>query len=415
MSLPIIPVNVVPDSWADYIIPLACAILGGLVTYWGIRHTIKHESALQRHDYIERIRPFIIIDDYIGTNNRPNKDILLLDDSESGKEKTMVYRLRSFVAVNAGDAAFIINYIAINGEKFNCIGVTPIRENECVQIKGYPLSAYIINGDVKSIVLGVSDRQSNQYEYALSFDIDKEQNDNKIFDRIIIVKSIDCGINLADTNKKKRGSDVMKKKSKIKKSIFRSGPIIAAVISIIMLVSVLAADYFNLPTKLGIDTSSLNPDVWSIVLGIIATLLIFLLTYSLIEKHQVRQNENRLETAKVLLNATYCECIASLDMLKKNGDALILVRQYKAANNEGNRYTRFEDEPFENYQAVLQICSEGGLSKELLKEYLLIKQLFQGYVSAFLDAKPDSAIRKFEDSAYPELLNALKQAQKHTS
>ena len=43
------------DVFKDIIIPLVCALFGGLVTFIGIFITIKHENKKSRQEYVDRI------------------------------------------------------------------------------------------------------------------------------------------------------------------------------------------------------------------------------------------------------------------------------------------------------------------------------------------------------------------------
>ena len=55
------------DVFKDIIIPLVCALFGGLVTFIGIFITIKHENKKSRQEYVDRIRPFVVIESALTT------------------------------------------------------------------------------------------------------------------------------------------------------------------------------------------------------------------------------------------------------------------------------------------------------------------------------------------------------------
>lgn len=54
--------------WTGIIIPLISAAIGGGITMWGVIHTIKNESRKKKEEDLERIRPFLVLEDVMVTN-----------------------------------------------------------------------------------------------------------------------------------------------------------------------------------------------------------------------------------------------------------------------------------------------------------------------------------------------------------
>lgn len=193
------------NFWTDAFVPFICAVVGGALALIGVVMMLRHEKAQSKRDYLERIRPFIIIDAYLLTNIdfRTSRDVLIFDDSEQDTEQfSTIYCLNAFLFSNAGEAVCMIDYMRINGKKYDCIYRIPLKPSESAQLIGNPLSLYLSSEGIKSMSIGLSDRMSNQYEYGLSFEtIKKEKTIGKKYDFLIEVKSVDCMNDLLETKK----------------------------------------------------------------------------------------------------------------------------------------------------------------------------------------------------------------------
>ena len=199
------------DVIKDIIIPLVCALFGGLVTFIGIFITIKHENKKSRQDYTDRIRPFIVIESALTTKAdlKQTIDVVVHTNAENEEEKegASVYRFQPFLFTNCGEAVFIVDYLAINNRHYECIHKTPIKPSETAQMRFYPERIIQTDGIVKSIHVGVSDRRSNKYEYELLFEVGNNKADDslkKICKEYITIKSIDCRKNLNKRTSKKK-------------------------------------------------------------------------------------------------------------------------------------------------------------------------------------------------------------------
>ena len=189
--------------WKDIWIPLVCALFSGLVTFLGIFITIKYERKKSRQEYIEKIRPFIVIDSYLTTNADLKQAIDIVvntkAESEEKNEGATVYRLDSFLLTNCGEAVFTVDYLKINNSSYECIYKTSIKPNDNAQIWLKPIPVFQTDIGVKNIRIGVSDRQSNQYEYELLFEITEKKNQDSLSHlckESIIIKSVNCSKNL---------------------------------------------------------------------------------------------------------------------------------------------------------------------------------------------------------------------------
>lgn len=195
--------------WVDIIIPLVSAFIGGGITLWGVFLTIKYESKKSRKEYLEKIRPFFVVENenLKSIDVDSIKKIWVNDDSSKElKEVSTIFHWDSLVLSNVCDNVCMMSYIKINNEQYASFENIPIKSGECCEIKGCPLSSYI-NEKIDNISLGVLDREFNIYEYELKYRINdcKVDNDNlkNYGHKIISFYLIDCGKNLTKRSRRK--------------------------------------------------------------------------------------------------------------------------------------------------------------------------------------------------------------------
>ena len=152
---------------------------------------------------IEKIRPFIVIDSVMTTNADLKKVIDVAVSTEADHEErldgTNIYRLESFLFSNCGEAVFIVDYLRINNTKYRGIYRPCIKPNDFAHLQLIPIPVFQATLNDCSIRIGVSDRQSNHYEYKLFFEISENTYQDSlthICKEKIDVKSVDCSQNL---------------------------------------------------------------------------------------------------------------------------------------------------------------------------------------------------------------------------
>lgn len=197
----------------EIVVPLVAALLGGGLTLSGVLITIIHENRKAKKEYLERIRPYFVVE----SKSKPDickKEFIPLyvtDDSEDDHHNKTIYHWKSLLLTNVSENVCIINYVRIDDKQYNVFEKHPLKAGESCELRGWPLSCYIRDSQIKSISLGILDRQFNQYEYELSFETkatekNKTQNVNKQNDFVFLV--MDCSKNLfcrRNAKKQQRG------------------------------------------------------------------------------------------------------------------------------------------------------------------------------------------------------------------
>ena len=114
----------------DIIIPILSAFIGGGLTLVGVIITIVYERKKSAKMYVEKIRPFFVLESSFRTNIDFNtiKNIFVFGDCEqelSYGYKT--YRWHEFVMTNVSDYVCLFDFIKINNEIYKSSEIIPIK------------------------------------------------------------------------------------------------------------------------------------------------------------------------------------------------------------------------------------------------------------------------------------------------
>ena len=161
-----------------------------------------HGNKKAKEDYLERIRPYLAVESVqdIVKKEKEFISVFMVDDSEEESEINTVYHWNSLVLSNVSESVCIINYAKINGRRYDVYERNPLKTGEVCEIRGYPLSYYLCDSKIENISIGVLDRQFNQYEYKVSFEITDYEEKQKRFpnreEKNIVFRIMDCSNNL---------------------------------------------------------------------------------------------------------------------------------------------------------------------------------------------------------------------------
>ena len=156
-------------------------------------------------------------------------------------------------------------------------------------------------------------------------------------------------------------------------------------------------DVFNIPSRIGI--TSVNIDAQVGLINTIITIALFTAAYVLIDRWEAKKNNNKQEIAKKLLEVTYIRCKKYLD------PQLINVLTFAAGVLKNQE--RYEDNPFENNEQIVQLAMDGIITVEWFKDYLSIKSLFETYINAYQAFKDDEEMREVLDNLRSALLQEI--------
>lgn len=162
----------------DIIIPLLSSIIGGLIALYASLKTTKLSNIRAQREYIEKIKPFFIIEqiEAIDACKGKIKEVCFEDDSCNDPEGTQsVFKWDSLLLSNVGDDICTFDYIKINESKYKFYEDIPIKSGELCMVNGSPSALYIADSIV-CISIGIRDKRQNLYEYTVDFQIEKCTN-----------------------------------------------------------------------------------------------------------------------------------------------------------------------------------------------------------------------------------------------
>lgn len=151
------------------------------------------------------------------------------------------------------------------------------------------------------------------------------------------------------------------------------------IIFLFIVVIVLIVDYSNILYPI---SKKMNYDFLNIIINAFTMILVFLLTYIMIDK-KISDNakiidNNKRNTLLALLNQVTRECMITFDFIndKKNLETFIYLK-----NNYNNSIEEIlKNKPFETEQYIISLFNDGISKFNNLEKYMYLKEKFQHYI-----------------------------------
>lgn len=186
-------------------------------------------------------------------------------------------------------------------------------------------------------------------------------------------------------------------------------------ITFLVLVGVFAVDYFNVFSRLGLNIKNINWDAITLIAGNIVVILLFVITYFIVDSRSIQKDKNQLMTAYLTLVGIYERCKDMVDIFsqedlrtraaqKCDGDKLL---------HEDKSHMHFLNYPFENESIVYEFAGAGILSKTIFSEFITIKKHYQKYINvAIIFYDHYDQFKPLEAEVSKELTTALETLKK---
>lgn len=159
--------------------------------------------------------------------------------------------------------------------------------------------------------------------------------------------------------------------------------LLVVILAAVAIVSLCLLDYFNVFSRIGVDISNMNWDVISLAVGNIIVVLLFLITYLIVDSRSIQREKNQLMTTYLTLLGIYERCKDMVDIFNKEDLRLRAVQKCDGDKllSEDKSHMRFLNYPFENESAIYDLAGAGILSKTVFEEYITIKKHYQKYIN----------------------------------
>ena len=160
---------------------------------------------------------------------------------------------------------------------------------------------------------------------------------------------------------------------------------IIVAVTVILLISYLIIDYFNIPMALGIDISRINIDLRGNVINVVIAIFVFVSGYCLIDRWNVKKVNNQKAIAESVLHSIYKNCLLYVEYLDQPQIVKTLIEQTDFNKryhelNDPSPHMRYAQIPFTGESSLLSYFQDGILDKECFETYQSIKQAFKSYV-----------------------------------
>lgn len=145
-----------------------------------------------------------------------------------------------------------------------------------------------------------------------------------------------------------------------------------------------ALDYYDVLSKNNIDIWRINIDFWSTLISSAIVIALYIITYVLIDKRRIKQEENKRNVANLLLRKIYSECLDDIKRMESKDYRIAMASKINFDNSIGDEpvYQQLMDSPFDNHEMILSFAKEGVIKAETLEKYLNVKREFRVFIIA---------------------------------
>ncbi len=164
-------------------------------------------------------------------------------------------------------------------------------------------------------------------------------------------------------------------------------------------------DYFNIPTKLGLNVGMINYDLWGILLGNGVVIVLFVITYNLFDKRNLEKEKLADYAAAVLISDTYKQCRTFLPIL----EGLLEASEEDKKKHSQKMIEYITVTPFKNDDKIFEMLTNGYIARKRYEGYIAIKNTYESLVYHLLSI---NGFPKIENTLYKELIKELDNEQK---
>lgn len=152
----------------------------------------------------------------------------------------------------------------------------------------------------------------------------------------------------------------------------------------LLTIFLLAIDYYGVLSLCYIEVERFNIDFWSLFINSTIVICLYVITYVLIDKNRIKQEDNKKNVAKLLLQKTYGECLDDIKRIESKDYRTAMASKINFDNSIGDEpvYQKLMESPFDNHEMILSFAKEGVIKAETLEKYLNVKSEFRVFIIA---------------------------------
>lgn len=163
--------------------------------------------------------------------------------------------------------------------------------------------------------------------------------------------------------------------------------IITILVFIVLSIVYIFCDYKNYLSLGAIDIGRINNELLSIYVTNLVIILLYIITYFLVDEKNTKERKNKKEIAKYMIENDYRTCLKYLEVLENEQQLNITIENIRKEEKHLYKNDFFEEwmkVSFQNYNDIMQYSNQGIIEVYVLEEYLYIKneysRLMTGYV-----------------------------------
>lgn len=160
---------------------------------------------------------------------------------------------------------------------------------------------------------------------------------------------------------------------------------ITILVSLVLIAVFVLIDFSNIFSTI---FSKLNWTFLEIIINNVILIMLFFITYFLIDKRNMDENDEKMNNQeyvlKQLLIETYTECIKTIELLDNNevlSRYIVPKVDFNKTDSDNFVVTNLKNSSFKNENIILELFKEGIFSTIYLRNYLRIKNEYQEYIS----------------------------------
>lgn len=164
----------------------------------------------------------------------------------------------------------------------------------------------------------------------------------------------------------------------MKKKLFPVFIGVAIVFSLLII-----ADYLNFPSYLGIDVPAMNWDFLSLVIGNSLVVILYIVTYLLIDHREIQRANNQVRNTRNILIAIYRQCREQIEDLDNSRMRALIAKKcnFDIPRFQEPFFLQIQESPFELEQYIMDASNNGVLTDREFQAYLSIRREYKEYVS----------------------------------
>lgn len=166
----------------------------------------------------------------------------------------------------------------------------------------------------------------------------------------------------------------------MKKKVYQ----VVILIGVLPFVMFILLDYLDIPSFIGLRITSLNYDLFGAVLNAFVVIVLYIITFIIVDKRQIKKDENAKQTANILLLYTYKQCKDTLALVNDQNilDTYIVPKvDFNKTDADSAVIMNLKNNPFIEHSKILDFAATGVVDSLRLSRYYQIMDLYKSYIS----------------------------------